>query len=301
MASNCRMQRIVTPDFKHHVIYDAVPSKFCTFDQQMAKQNFNIVLVGAGNVATHLGRAWHKAGINILQVYSRNHTSASALARKINATPLSNPAEIDAAADAVIFSLRDNSYLSVLEKVDLHGTLLLHTSGSLDMGILSAASNRIGVIYPLQTFNKHKILDLSQTPFLLEAESDADMPLIEKLAALITGNIVHISSEQRATLHVSAVFSCNFVNYLYTIAEDLLKAKNLDIDLIRPLILETAQKVMTESPSEVQTGPAKRNDTKIITKHLESLYNNPEYRELYKNLTEKIINRNKESFKNDKL
>ena len=275
---------------------------FCTFDLQMTKQHLNIVLVGAGNVATHLGRAWHKAGVNILQVYSRNHTSASILANKLNAIPITDTTAIDPSADAVIFSLRDNSYLEVLEKVDLHGTLLLHTSGSLDMGMLKSASDRIGVIYPLQTFNKHKILDLSDTPFLLEAEREEDMTVIEQLALHITGNIKHISSEQRATLHVSAVFSCNFVNYLYTIAEDLLQEKNLDMDLIRPLILETAQKVMTEAPSKVQTGPAKRNDTIIITKHLESLNNNPQYYELYKNLTEKIINRNTDNLtKDDKL
>lgn len=259
----------------------------------MTKQNLNIVLVGAGNVATHLGRAWHNAGVNILQVFSRNKSSASKLAQKVGATPITNPAAIDPTTDAVIFSLRDNSYLEVLEKVNLHGTLLLHTSGSLDMGILAAASDRIGVIYPLQTFNKHKVLDLSDTPFLLETEHINDMPLVEQLASLITNNIEYISSEQRAALHVSAVFSCNFVNYLYSIAEDLLIAKNLDMDLIRPLILETAQKVMNEHPSNVQTGPAQRNDTRIIEKHLQSLNNNPQYKELYKNLTEMIINRNK--------
>lgn len=265
----------------------------------MTKQNLNIVLVGAGNVATHLAKAWHSAGVNIMQVFSRNHTSASTLAHKVDAEPLTDPTEINASADAVIFSLRDNSYLEVLEKVDLHGTLLLHTSGSLDMGILQSTSNRIGVIYPLQTFNKHKVLDLSDTPFLLESAKEEDMPVIEQMASLISGNVRHISSEQRAALHVSAVFSCNFVNYLYTIAEELLEEKNLDMDLIRPLIMETAQKVMTESPAKVQTGPAKRNDTHIISKHLESLNNNPTYRELYKNLTEKIINRNTDNHSSD--
>ncbi len=265
----------------------------------MANQKLNIVLVGAGNVATHLGRAWHNAGVNILQVFSRNHSSATALAHKVNAVPLSDPAAIAPTADAVIFSLRDNSYLEVLEKVNLHGTLLLHTSGSLDMGILAGASNRIGVIYPLQTFNKHKVLDLSDTPFLLETERDEDMLLVEQLASLITNNIEHISSEQRAALHVSAVFSCNFVNYLYTIAEELLREKNLDLDLIRPLILETAHKVMNDNPSNVQTGPAKRNDTRIIEKHLSSLDNNPQYKELYMNLTEMIINRNIKTGSND--
>jgi len=267
----------------------------------MMKQNIHIVLVGAGNVATHLARAWHSAGVHIMQVYSRHYAAAATLANEVEASPLTDVAGIDASASAIIFSLRDNSYHEVLEKINLQGTLLLHTSGSLDMDILKAASDRIGVIYPLQTFNKHNSIDLSTTPFLLETAAAADMPGVEKLASLITKNIFHTSSAQRATLHISAVFSCNFVNYLYTVAEELLNEKNLSLDLIRPLIMETAQKVMTALPSKVQTGPAQREDTLIIGKHIQCLNNKPEYLKLYKNLTEKIINRKKENQNHDEL
>jgi thioredoxin reductase len=49
-----------------------------SFDPMM-----KIVLIGAGNVATHLGIALQKAGCLILQVYSRTEESASALADRL--------------------------------------------------------------------------------------------------------------------------------------------------------------------------------------------------------------------------
>ncbi len=262
---------------------------FCIFDLQMTKENLNMVLVGAGNVATHLGRAWHKAGVKVLQVYSRTQSMAVLLAEELGAEAISDTRKIMLSADVVVFSLRDNSYAEVLQGLNFGNTLLLHTSGSLDMQILTYCSSQIGVIYPLQTFNKHKALNISSAPFLLETLHAKDMHVVERLAAMITDNILHVSSNQRAALHVSAVFSCNFVNYLYSVAEELLMESGMSFDVLRPLILETAHKVMTVLPSKVQTGPAVRKDTSIISKHLKNLENNPEYRELYKNLTEKII------------
>jgi len=55
-----------------------------------------------------------------------------------------------------------------------------------------------------------------------------------------------------------------------------------------PLILETANKITTLSPLEAQTGPAKRNDTKTIEKHIAMLNKNQQ--EIYTLLTKSIYN-----------
>jgi hypothetical protein len=74
----------------------------------------------------------------------------------------------------------------------------------------------------------------------------------------------------------------------------LLEAENLDFDLIRPLIAETADKVQLYDPETVQTGPALREDTEIINSHLEMLQNKPELEELYKKLSQSIVNLSKQ-------
>jgi predicted short-subunit dehydrogenase-like oxidoreductase (DUF2520 family) len=63
----------------------------------------------------------------------------------------------------------------------------------------------------------------------------------------------------------------NFSNHLFTLAEELLIKKKLSFELLRPLIAETAEKVMKSPPSQAQTGPAKRGDTVILQRHLEML------------------------------
>jgi hypothetical protein len=52
--------------------------------------------------------------------------------------------------------------------------------------------------------------------------------------------------------------------------------------------LETALKATTGDPMKMQTGPARRNDTITIEKHIESLASLPEYAELYRRLANMI-------------
>ena len=73
-----------------------------SFDPMM-----KIVLIGAGNVATHLGIALQKAGCLILQVYSRTEESASALAARLSVDYTIVPDEIRRDADLYIVALKD--------------------------------------------------------------------------------------------------------------------------------------------------------------------------------------------------
>ncbi|MCY1559553.1 hypothetical protein D9M68_966030 [compost metagenome] len=97
-----------------------------------------------------------------------------------------------------------------------------------------------------------------------------------------------MNSERRKILHLAAVFACNFTNHLYTLSAQLLEENELDFDLLRPLILETAEKVQLHNPMEVQTGPAIRGDEKTLTKHNELLVNKPQLLKLYQILSDSI-------------
>ena len=70
-------------------------------------------------------------------------------------------------------------------------------------------------------------------------------------------------------------------------ADDILQKSNIDFNLLQPLIRQTIKKIEKYSPKNVQTGPAKRNDKKIIESHLQSLEKNQQ--ELYKIITNSII------------
>jgi len=109
------------------------------------------------------------------------------------------------------------------------------------------------------------------------------------LSEKISGNIWEVDSEQRKVLHLAGVFACNFPNYMYTIAEQILKESNLDFNIIKPLIKETAEKVQDMSPERSQTGPAKRNDKDVMEKHNQMLNKYPEYKDIYQLISKEII------------
>ena len=102
--------------------------------------------------------------------------------------------------------------------------------------------------------------------------------------------IYSISSKQRKTLHVAAVFVNNFSNHMYKIGSDICAKNKVPFDILKPLILETALKIKELSPEKAQTGPAVREDNKTIKNHIKLL--DTSQQQIYKILTKSIQNGN---------
>lgn len=244
-----------------------------------------IVLFGTGNVATHLFEAYKNSDdFKIIQVY--NHAANSLHAFKDRVAITTDLEEIST-ADIYILALKDDILAEVSQKIKQTDALVLHTSGAVSLKVLEKFE-RHGVFYPLQTFSKNKKVDFSNIPICVESNTNADKDLLKKLALEISSQVFEISSEQRKSLHVAAVFVSNFVNYLYTEGERICKVNQVPFEILHPLILETASKVTKMSPFEAQTGPAKRNDQEVISSHLELL--NEEQQKIYTLLTLSIQN-----------
>ena len=248
-----------------------------------------ISILGSGNVATHLAKKFYEEGIKIEEVFSYNLGNAKILAKKINAHYTNNIEKLKE-ADLYIISILDDKIAEVSKKIPYRNKLVIHTSGSVNLDVLNS-KNRRGVFYLLQTFSKEKKVDFSKIPICIESENKEDKQVLKYLANKISEDIYNISSSQRKNLHISAVFVCNFVNYLYGIGENICKENNLPFEILKPLIAETSKKVIINSPKESQTGPAKRNDIEIIKEHLKNI-NNKQYKEIYNLITNSIIDEN---------
>lgn len=260
----------------------------------LEKQNsriMRIVLIGAGNLATQLAPALADKGHTFVQVYSRTEASASALASVLRCEAVTVPELILPEAAVYLCALKDNVLSSVLDRVCIKKGLLVHTAGSLPMNVLAGYAPEYGVLYPLQTFSKSRSVDFLQVPFFLEASSDEAYGALRALASDLSNKVVTATSEQRLRLHLSAVFACNFVNYLYTVADDLLREKGLDFECLLPLIDETARKVHELSPVAAQTGPAVRCDCSVMDKHLAELVPHGCVRAVYELLSKNIFER----------
>ena len=74
----------------------------------------------------------------------------------------------------------------------------------------------------------------------------------------------------RLKYHLAATLVNNFTNYLFTVAENFCKKKNISFAILQPLMEETVMRMRNISPAATQTGPAIRNDRLTLEKHRES-------------------------------
>jgi len=249
----------------------------------------SITIIGSGNVAQHLIKAIAKTTtLEVVQVYARNVESITHI---IDYEKITNDISQLKNADLYIISVSDDAISSVSKSLLFSDKLVAHTSGSVAMDELSD-TNRKGVFYPLQTLSKKKEVNFKEVPLCLEAENESDLKVLKEVANAISDKIFEVTSEQRKSLHVSAVFVSNFVNHLYKIGSDICTEHNVPFEILKPLILETAKKIQVMEPNEAQTGPAKRNDTSTINKHL-AILNDENQKEIYKILTKSIIDNGK--------
>lgn len=250
----------------------------------------NCVVIGSGNVATHLAIALSKH-IVVRQIYSRNIEHANQLAQLVSddCEPISNVESIDANADLYILAITDDTISEfIINTSHLNNGIWVHTSGSIDINVFDNKKRNYGVFYPLQTFSQHKPLDMSQVPLFIEGSNACIEKELLKLANSISDKVGVLSSEGRRRIHIAAVFACNFVNYLWTVADNQLKLCGLDIHALDPLIKETINKISLMSPIEAQTGPARRGDLQVIDRHIEMLEDADA--ELYSLISKQIYN-----------
>lgn len=254
------------------------------------KSSFHIVLIGAGNLATHLGKALCARGFRVGQVYSRTYESAASLAEMLSASPLTAVDELPTDADLYIVSLTDAAFVQLLPRLTAgrEDRLFVHTAGSIPLSVWQGHGHRYGVFYPMQTFSKRRDVNFEEIPLFIEANNDEDLQLLSELGGELSHNVRQLSSEQRKILHLAAVFACNFTNHMYTLANKLLAANGISFDAMLPLIDETARKVHQLPPAEAQTGPAVRYDHNVIAKHLDLLTDMPDVRALYQEISKSI-------------
>lgn len=247
-----------------------------------------IVFIGSGNLATHLSVTLKKSGNDIVQIFSKSIENAKLLASKLDAEPVDNIKSIRSEADLYIFSVKDDALLEVVKSMPLTGGIWVHTSGSLPMNLLSEyKSDGYGVFYPLQTFSKSREVDFRNIPIFIEGDSCHTENVLESIAKLISGSVRVLDCDKRLYLHLAAVFANNFSNHTYLLASEILNHHDIPFDVLKPLIRETAAKVMEMDPKSAQTGPAIRYDEKIIQKHIDLIKDN-ETKEIYKLLSKSI-------------
>lgn len=243
-----------------------------------------IVFLGSGNVATHLSQALNNSVSNeVVQVYSPTAENAKSLAEILSCGYCTGINEVDVNADIYVCSVKDSVQQNVWRALKSHfvgsgvnvaDKIVVHTAGALAMdgeNGLSEFFPNCGVVYPVQSFSKQRAVDLSHTPFLIEAIIPSTLERLRNLVATVSDRCYDATTKQRNALHPAAVFASNFANHMYAIANRLMEKNGLPFEILIPLIQETAQKVTEVHPVAAQTGPAVRGDEVVMSKQEKGL------------------------------
>lgn len=251
-----------------------------------------IGFIGSGNVARHLARALNAVGHDIIQIISRTKSNAQALADEFDCSSEDSISLLNDSIDLCVVCVSDDQLSTVIEQIPSSDRIVVHTCGSQSMDLLQNVGPNYGILYPLQSFSKDRTPDITTVPFLLESSNTETLIILHDIASSLSHFVLTADSKTRLKYHLSAVLVNNFVNHLYSEAEIYLNDNELDFNVLKPIIKETAFKIQNMSPTESQTGPAKRGDVNTIEKHLELLKSDKQLSELY-TLLSKSINRRK--------
>ncbi|WP_332735270.1 Rossmann-like and DUF2520 domain-containing protein [Flavihumibacter sp.] len=246
-----------------------------------------LVLIGSGNVAKTLAVLLKNAGHELLQVYGRDETKASEFGEAMGVPYTSHWQQINPDADLYIIAISDSALPEIGRYISLPGKLVVHTAGTVSREVLSGISDRYGVLYPLQSLRGSEPVT-AQFPFLINASKPPDIELLINLVRSVGADFQIADDEQRARMHLAAVWVNNFPNLFYRIAYNLCEENKTEFKLLLPLIRETALRMDGSDPAKWQTGPASRGDGGTIKAHLDMMKKHPDWQQIYSILSEEI-------------
>ena len=250
----------------------------------------SVSFIGAGNVAWHFASRLHGSGCRIVQVWSRHAESARLLAQHVGADAVADLASVSAAGvDVFIVAVGDDAIDEVVRQVDFGNALVVHTAGSVNIDVLQGASDRYGVLWPVQSLVKGQ--ECGDIPCAVEGSDDAATDDVERLARCISSQVYRLDSRQRCRAHLAATMVSNFGNAINALAEEYLQQGNIDFAMLRPLIESAVHKAAGGNLWKKQTGPAARHDITTIERQRALLKHSPELLQLYDLMTAIIENR----------
>lgn len=258
---------------------------------QIKNQNLPIILIGAGNIATHIGMSLYNNGLKFNFVWSRKIKNAELLANKLKTNYTNDLSKISQKKAVYLICVPDNAISKIAKNICYKNSVLIHTSASTNISVLKKYSKSCGVFYPLQTFKiNSKSVNFNNLPIFIEYTDNQTNNILKNWIKLLNGKLIFADSEKRLLVHIAAIFANNFTNHMIAISHEIAEINNIDFDLFKPLIIETFNKITKMSPLEIQTGPAIRNDKNTIKKHLKALEKHKDFAKIYSFVSKNIHN-----------
>lgn len=241
----------------------------------------SIGIIGAGVVGTTLAVALSRAGYPVSVASSRSGTSAEALCRRVpGCTPVDTAQEVADTAAMVLITTPDDIIGDVAASVRWRrGQAVVHCSGAKSLDVLEPAQRygaQVGCFHPLQAFSdvEQALESLPGTTFAIEADGWLKRCLT-RMARVLGGRPLELTSHQRVLYHASAVTTCGFLVGLTEAAMQMWQAVGLSpqegLEALLPLMETTLRNMAQRGTTDAFVGPLARGDVGTIRQHLEEL------------------------------
>ena len=261
------------------------------------KKRVCISFIGAGKAGVSLGAYFRSKGLEISGYLSRSRKSAISAAELTSSKAFTALSDLAAASDIIIVSTPDGAIAEVweeLRKCDIRDRIVCHLSGSLSSDIFDgiAAKSSFGYsVHPMFAFSgKDGYFEgVEKACFTLEGAKEKLGEVREIF--MRTGNrIFVIDKSKKALYHASNVMVSNLVTALLSIGTEAFGRCGVSgeeaLEAMLPLIKRNIENIAEKGLPGSLTGPAERNDTDTIMKHLDIL--EEEERLIYSLLTKRL-------------
>lgn len=254
-----------------------------------------IGFIGAGPVGTAFAVNLSQRGFRVVGIFDVNGEAAKRLADDVVGCRVFDQAQaLVNSADTVFVTTPDDFIAKVAGGLRWRaGQAAVHCSGATTVQALEAASEQgalAGAIHPCQSFagRDQAIANLPASTFGIEAEE----PLRTRLTGIATaldGEVVYLTSEDKALYHAAACIVAAYAYTLADIATDLWKSfgksKAEATRAYIPLLRGTVNNIASVGFPGCPSGPIMRGDVKTIESHFVALTKHaPDVLPLYKAL-----------------
>lgn len=248
-----------------------------------------LVILGTGNVATVLGKAFQEKGHNIKAVWGRNAAAAKELATSLQATAYDSIATLPRDADAYMIAVADPAIAEIAAALRVEERLVFHCGGAVSKSILAQCCRHYGVFWPIHMIRKGQNLP-DAFPVVLDASNTTALQQLEVLAASLSQTLLYADDAKRSRMHMLTATAVNFSNHLLHLVWQHAAAHEIDPQFLLGILDNMLKGLQHHAPSAQQAGPAFRGDMAKLQEQLQLLTDDPALQEVYAFMSQQILN-----------
>jgi predicted short-subunit dehydrogenase-like oxidoreductase (DUF2520 family) len=246
-----------------------------------------VLIIGCGKLGTALAVDLQNAGFEISVIIENNKSRTNKLKKYFKKTIFSEKIKrkLLQIPNIIFISVQDKKIISIIKELnrfrEIKNKLIIHSSGMLNLDVFTVLkSQNIGVLHPIQTFNKISISSsglLNGIYFGIKTTKMSDI-VIKSIVKKLSSNYIKVSKKNKALYHTICVFASNLLVGYFSLLEKLFNEifhNETDfMTVFKSLIERTYKNILLYGINDSLTGPFIRGDIDTIHENKKSLLRN---------------------------